>query len=246
MFDQETMSPSESLLTTVGPLQVELDACVKSLGGRPQNGLNDVFKRYCAVHINRAADGFLCLRGEGREFAARMLVRPAMEAMFKLLAVRKEPSLLYRIARYEHEQDEKWARPVAPAGSDHEEAFMRKWDDFTEAYKKAYPDHALTPSPIDLRSLCLKAEVEGYYDSHYRLYCQYTHAALRASTDGLETFSGEDERVIGFAIVTALEATIECGGDSDGFNDLRAKFLAQIDEVEQDGAGQAPLRSESK
>jgi hypothetical protein len=86
----------------VHELRDSLSKSLDSLGGKPRNGIDDGFKIFCAIHINRVADGFLALKGDGRIYAARMLIRPAMEAMFKLLAVKKEPSLLFRIACYEH------------------------------------------------------------------------------------------------------------------------------------------------
>jgi hypothetical protein len=226
-------------------LRASLSKGIDSLGGKPRSGIHEGFKVFCAIHINRVADGFLALKGDGRIYAARMLIRPAMEAMFKLLAVKKEPSLLFRIACYEHEQDEKWARPFAPdEGQEHNAAFQTKWDSFKRAYKESFPDHVLCESSIDLRALAAKAGVGSYYDSHYRLYCQYTHAALNASTDDLEEFAMEDERVIGAALIVATEAVLECGGESDSFHSLRDSFFNNSSE--QDGGGQPATRPESK
>lgn len=221
------MNTSDKPRSDVEDLRMSLACALGSLDGKERNGLGEAFKVFCAIHINRAADGFIALRDLRRDYAARMLVRPAMEAMFKLLAVKREPSLLFRIACYEHQQDEKWARPFAPGASDeHKAAFQTKWESFKNSYAEAYPDHELCESPVDLRALAAKAGVDPYYDSHYRLYCQYTHAALRATTDGLEVFSHEDERVIGFALIVAIEAVLECGGNSNEFSALREKFLA--------------------
>lgn len=203
-----------------------LASSLDSLGGKPRNGLDEAYKGYCAVQINRSVVGFLCLKHNGLDYPARMLVRPAMEAMFKLLAVREDPSLLYRIARSEYEQDKKWAKPFALDSKDvHEEAFKKKWEDFKKEYQQAFPNHPLDDSSIDLRSLAVKARVDPYYDSHYRLYCQFTHAALRASTDDLDVFSGEDERTIGATLIAAIEAVHECGGHNEGFSELRNEFL---------------------
>lgn len=222
------MQTLDYLTVYVEPFQKMLASSLESLGGKSRNGLDEAYKGYCAVQISRSAVGFSCLKRNGLDYSARMLIRPAMEAMFKLLAVKKESSLLYRIARSEHEQDEKWARPFAPGSKDvHEEAFGIKWEDFKKEYQQAFPSHTLVDSSIDLRSLAVKAKVDPYYDSHYRLYCQFTHAALRASNDDLEGFSAEDEGVIGATLIVAIEAVQECGGHVDGFTELRDEFLAQ-------------------
>ena len=224
----------------VEPLQKMLSGSLDSLGGRPRDGLEEAYKGYCAVQINRSTAGFLCLKSNALDYSARMLIRPAMEAMFKILAVRQEPHLLYRIARSEHEQDEKWARPFATGGKElHDEEFEKKWEEFKRNYQQAYPAHPLTDSSIGLRSLAVKAKVDPYYDSHYRLYCQFTHAALRASTDDLDGFSGEDERTIAATLIVAIEAVLECGGDCDGFAKIRNRFLAQ-NKIGEQGAAQNP------
>jgi hypothetical protein len=217
------------------PLQKILASALNSLGGKSRNGLDEAYKGYCAVLINRAAVGFLCLKKNELDYSARMLIRPALEAMFKLLAVKQEPAVLYRIARHEHEEDEKWARPFATCSKDvHDESFKRKWEDFKKEYQQAFPTHPLTDSSISLRSLAAKAKVDPYYDSHYRLYCQFTHATLRASADDLEDFSKEDERTVVATLIVAIESVQDCGGHVEGFATLRDEFLAENKNGEQD------------
>lgn len=236
MFARKIMQTSDYLRVYVDPLQKMLAAALNSVGGKPRNGLDEAYKVYCAVLINRAVVGFLCLKNNELDYSARMLIRPAMEAMFKLLAVKQEPSLLYRIARHEHEQDEKWARRFSPSPKDiHDELFKKKWEDFKREYQQVFPSHSLIDSPIKLRSLAAKAKVDNYYDSHYRLYCQFTHATLRASTDDLEEFSKEDERTIAGTLIVAIEAVHDCGGRIDGFAELRDEFLSEEPIGEQGG-----------
>ena len=242
------MSSPKELLTLVTQLQESLAACLNSLGGRPRNGLEEAFKGFCASHINRAAEGFVVLKGGNRDYSARLLVRPAMEAMFKLLAVKTDPSALYGIARYEHDQDKKWSRPFAPGGEGElTKAFDEKWKQFTEAYRGQHTEQELIPSPIGVRGAAERAHVDRYYDSHYRLYCQYTHAALRATTGDLDTFSGEDERVVGFALIVAIEAVQEFGGLCDPFPSLRSAFFQEVQKVDKavvDNRLPAPSRNE--
>jgi len=213
--EMKTPSPSFDFLDLAERSQQELSAALNSLGGQQSEGLASNFRLYCARHIYRSADGFIALRRTGRNYSARLLIRPAMESMFKLLAVEVDPEVLYRIARYEHEQDKKWARPFVPtSGSSFDSEFEKKWDEFSAAYATQYPDHTRNSSPIDLRSLADKAKAGKYYDSHYRLYCQYTHAALRATTGGLEDFDAEDARSICLPLIVAIQAIIKVGGAS--------------------------------
>lgn len=66
-----------------------------------------------AGHINRAAEGFIFLRRANRVDASKFLIRPAIEAMIRLEAVKRHPELLFRIAYTERNKDHTWRERAA-------------------------------------------------------------------------------------------------------------------------------------
>jgi hypothetical protein len=126
---------SKSLELLVG-FQAEIREALNSLGGKQSQGLMDNYRLYVAAYVNRAADGFIYLRKAGRSDSSKLLIRPAIEALIRLLAIRKKPELLYRIAYTETESDRTWLRAVsASAGEQFDEnAYKKRWDDFKQKY----------------------------------------------------------------------------------------------------------------
>lgn len=208
--------------------QSALSKALNSLAGRESNGLLDHFNVYSARHINLAADGFILLRKEGRIEASRLLVRPAIEAMFRILAVRANPELLARIAFTEHLEDKKWARPHKPKEVlDHEfdDQFKKKWEDFRQLYAKQFPEHAINECKLSTRDAADAASVVKYYDSHYRLFCRHSHAALSAMSGHLESLGGEDERAMAGCTITGIEAVVASGGVCQDLEALRSRLI---------------------
>jgi hypothetical protein len=116
----------------VTEMRQELGNALNSLAGKTRNGLWDSFLGFSAIHINRAAAGFLHLRQATLIDQSKLLIRPALEAMFRIQAVRAEPSLLYRIAYTEHLEDLKLAGPAAKQLGQHcETDFKASWASFT-------------------------------------------------------------------------------------------------------------------
>ena len=210
------MSPTpEELLQTrssavLVKAQLELREALNGLGGKTISGLLDSYRGHTAQLINRAAEAFIYLRDGGRVDASKLLVRPAIEAAFRLQAVNKDPEMLFRIATSEFEEDKKWLRTAAAAAKqDPAEALAQlqtDWDDFKRHYGTAHPCQILKKSKVSTYELAQKAEIEGYYDAYYRFYSQFTHAAFRSSTGDLDDFEHHDSRVMAFCTLIALNA----------------------------------------
>jgi hypothetical protein len=99
-----------ALLSELSPaISVALD----SLGGKMTNGVEDLYYLYASRHINIAVDAFILLRREHRIDGARLLVRPALEAMLRLQAVRVKKYLIYRVLLGEAREADKWFGGVA-------------------------------------------------------------------------------------------------------------------------------------
>jgi hypothetical protein len=200
-------------LELVCEIQTQLAAALNSLAGRKHRGLEDVFPVYCASHVNRAVEGYILLRRQFRLEASRLLIRPTIEATIKMLAVRNQPDLLYRIAYSEWLEEKKFIVSAAQTGgADYLSQHEAKWKEFRKAYCDHFPQHNLADKKLFLQDAAVAAGMEAYYDSAYRLYCQFTHAAFRATTGGLDGLRIHDNRTVGICTLAALEAVASLTG----------------------------------
>jgi hypothetical protein len=204
-------------------MRAELSGALDSLGGKTSNRLFDNFKVYSAAHINRASEGYVFLRQASRNDASRLLIRPAIETMIQLLAVKKQPDLLYRIAYTEWRKEKTW---LGGSGVEHE----KHWDEFKGVYTTQFPEHCLVEKQLSLECAAVVAGIGPYYQSHYRLYCQFEHSAIRAVTGGLNAITDKaDNRTMALCVLTALEAAMSAGGSSANIDTLRERF-SRLDE----------------
>jgi hypothetical protein len=217
-------------LRLVFDMQQQLTTALKSLTGKQHRGLPDTFNVFQASHINRASEGYAFLRKSGRVDASKLLIRPAIEATIRLLAVRKQPDLLYRMAYTERLEDRKWMRgPAVKQGIDFDAEDKKKWDDFTKAYAAHFPDHPLVEEKLWLRDAAVVAGLGPWYDSHYRLYCQFTHAAFRAVVGDLNDLEPHDNRTMALCLLPALEAAESVNATVPLLEELRMR-LSKLDE----------------
>ncbi|HEV2208581.1 MAG TPA: DUF5677 domain-containing protein [Verrucomicrobiae bacterium] len=188
-------------------LQDSLAGVLKSLDGKRGANLFECFLFHTSAYVNRTAEGFVALRQTGRIDASKLLVRPAMEAMFKQQAVLRQPELLYRMAYTERLEDRKLIEPVYHrAGKNYDNLDCRQWEQFKKEYAKQYPNHTKAETKLSLYDAAKAAKIERYYESYYRLYCQTTHAAFRAATGGLKFTDVEDNRTMALCVLGALDA----------------------------------------
>ena len=100
-------------MALLSELQPAIALALDSLGGKMTTGVEDLYYLYASSHINTAVDAFVLLRREHRIDGARLLVRPAIEAMLRLQAVRGKTYLLYRVLLREALEADKWFGAVA-------------------------------------------------------------------------------------------------------------------------------------
>ena len=216
-------------LKLLSDMQAELRDALNELGGRHGDGLLEHYPFYTAAHINRAVEDYVYLRESGRVEASKHLVRTAIEAFIRLQCVRRRPELLFRIAFTDFNEDKKWARSVT--GQDVAKAIRAievKWAAFVQAYRTKYPEHSLTEEELPLRRAAEYAGMEGYYDSHYRLYCRFTHAAFQASIGDLSGFEPEDNRTMTVCALAAVEALAALGASAPNLASLNQRIRADV------------------
>src|SRR4051812_30964390 len=191
--------PETSVLKLLTNLQTELEEALNSLGGKTPKAIGDRYHLHAAAYVNKAVEGYWLLRTQGRIDASKLLVRPAIEAILRIEALRKDPALLIDIAWTEKLEDQKWLQPVAQKhGTPYDDhATQKAWERFESAYKAEFPNTSSKGQKLSLYSAAQAAGLSDYYDSHYRMYCQYAHAALRATGGYLDELTDpEDTRTM--------------------------------------------------
>jgi hypothetical protein len=221
----ETNDDLESLsLDLLADARRELGDALNALGGKVAEGLLENYRFYSSVHINRAADGYLCLRKSGKIDASKLLVRPAIEVAIQLVAIKAKPEALYQIAFDEFQKEKIWAGSLAADSAEAIAGIEKQWADFKLAYREKFPTHAVVEKRPKLRELAKYAGMERYYDTHYRLYCRFTHASLRATTGDLDRFASEDNRTMAICVIAAIESVSSIGAPASNLSSLMDRF----------------------
>jgi hypothetical protein len=228
-----TMPESEEQrsLTLLCDIQEELANGLNSVGGKQSRGALDNYYFHSADHVNRAAEGFIFLRKSGRIDASKLLVRPLIETMFRVEAIQKKPELFYRIAYSETiVEDPKWIGSAASQedATFDQDAHSKRFEEFKAELSKQLPSVKLEDKYISLRGIACVAGMAGYYDSHYRTYCRYTHGALRAIGGFLTDLTDpEDNRAMGLCTWSALNALAAIGAESPNLQSLYQRLQEQ-------------------
>jgi len=218
----------EKSLKLVEDFNNELRDALDSLEGK-KVGLLDTYRFWSSKHLQRGVDGFAFLRRSGRVDGSKFLVRPAIEMMIRLEAARQHPALFYRIAHSEYLQDKHLLRiagddPKLQAQND------KNWEEFKNAFVKEFPT---VPIPnvddrLTIEHLAAKAGLTPFYNSHYRIYCRYTHGALHASTGNIDKATDRaDNQIMAVTALVALDNLISLGAKSSN-RDRLAQRLEDI------------------
>jgi uncharacterized protein DUF5677 len=222
-------------------LQNELGSALASLAGKQSQGFRDNYYNLSAGHINRAAEGFIFLRKELRIDASKFLIRPAIEAMIRLEAVKRQPELLFRIAHTERIKDQKWrTRAAIRRGVTYDVvAEQKQWNEAKKKCVAQFGTHPLDERDLNLRDTAKEIDrnlnrrdtakeiakvMEDYYDDYYLMYSAYTHAALGALTGSLnELTDPEDSATMGLCVFSALDIVATIGASTPNLESLRER-----------------------
>src|SRR5688572_1760359 len=121
-----------------------LAKAINSMGRKTVAGGEPQFVAWMAVFVNMAADGYLLLRKRYRVSASKLLVRPPLEAVFKTLAVLKQPAILFRLA---HDQTKKEKKLLATTPEGEAQA-KKMLQEVEEAFRKARPNITINKAKL--------------------------------------------------------------------------------------------------
>ena len=208
---------------------------LNSLGRHLTKRMEDMYYFYAAKHIHDTLDAFIVLRGQDRLDGARLLVRPALETMLKLRAVRAKPQLLHRAVMADNKELDKWFSSVARR---HELPYTpiserAEWTAFRDRFALQFGAENLDDStPLTAYDAAKAIGIEAYYYSHYRGFSHYTHGLLEAISGSLdELIDPEASRVMLQSAITALDALTYLGANCPNLESLSERATEVLTKI---------------
>jgi hypothetical protein len=188
-------------LAFVEHAQLTLNKGLNGLSGKQHSGGCEHYLVQMSRMVNVASESYVILRKSGRIEGSKLLVRPILEATFNACAVHKDPEFLFGKALEEIDEDGK----------------LFKWDtekkaqeiaNIHAAFAEHCPDLPRTGASMNTWLSATKAGLSEDYQVQYRVYCQYTHGALRAVMGGLTEIDQTDSCVVGRCLALVLKELI--------------------------------------
>jgi len=205
----DAVAEAESL-ELVRKVLSELVTCLEALRGTSWQDPAERYRWLNAKHVRIALDGYLHLRQSGGIDASRLIIRTAVEAFLRLRSVQFHPEVLYRITYGEHLDQVAWVN--ATSGNPQSAAVQAQVDRLEQDYQSAMQSmSAVIPQPPDaakrirIEQLARLANIPGFYDFNYRLYCRYTHANVAALLGDLDDTSPLDNRTMALCGLGAID-----------------------------------------
>jgi hypothetical protein len=202
MKKQPHHGPKElRLLALLTDAQQLLADALNSMASKPVEA-ETTYLMWAAVSVNRAAEGYLWLRKAGRVAASKLLVRPALEAIFWAIAVITKPGFLFRKLYTELEED----RKMFPNNASVLVARKQTLEAMKRAAMKVRPSYPLECKTVRVRDAADAAGLSKVYDGAYRTYCKFTHGAIQAVQGHLDGATDEtDTAVVVWCVLTMLD-----------------------------------------
>ena len=212
----------------------ELSGTLNSLGGKTGRDAAEDYKFWSSSYMGHASQGYIYLRKASGMAESRFLIRPAIEMMIRLEAIRQKPELIYQIGYTETQVDDRiWLRALSKrTGEQFDEVqYDKRWEKFKNECRAQFPSAKLIDAKLTVKDVAVAAGLGDFYDSIYRTYCRYTHAALRAIVGDLnDTVGPEDNLIMAGCVLCAVESLISIGGAAPNLDSLRGRREALVKE----------------
>jgi hypothetical protein len=185
------------LLKLLKQVQKILADALNSLSGKLPPTPESNYLSQSSVLVNKAADGYLHLRKTGRVYASKLLVRPALEATFSGIAAIKKPGFLFRKAYTEWKKDKKLYLNDASAN--------HVLEKLIRSAEKASPNSPIEHTEISVYETAEAAGLVKNYNA-YRVYCQFTHGAIRVMLGKLDEQTNKiDTKIVAWCVLMMLD-----------------------------------------
>jgi len=192
----------QDLLDLLKELRYILGDALDSLANQNQTP-QSAESRYvsdAAVSVNHLSDGYILLRDSGRVHTSKVLIRPLIDIVIKATAATKRKGFLFRIA-YTELQEMKKLYDDTPENA----AEAAKCEEALKRQFSKEPGYPIECKQVNGRYAAEVAEMLENYDTAYRIYCEFTHSAVRAVRGTLNpTTDPIDTTMVIWAVVMML------------------------------------------
>jgi uncharacterized protein DUF5677 len=207
-------SAEDNSLAFASDLQVLLANALDSIAGKTTEA-EISYLIWGASHVNKAAAGYSELRKRHMIHASKIMIRPVIETTAAVVAALKQPGFLFRKAYGEYKEDknllvefrkllEKDNQPTAPLQQQLKE-LERNWEQFNQHWIKTRPHVPKKSEKLRFPDVLHCADLGAWY-AQYRIYCQFTHGALRAASGDLDEMTDPaDNLVIAWLTLITLD-----------------------------------------
>lgn len=177
------------LLKLLKELQSIMAQALNSLGNKKPPTAESLYLSYAANSVNLAADGYILLREPGRVHASKLLIRPMFDIVLSATAVAKKKGFLFRKAYTELEE----AKKIYEKNAANEAGAKKALEDLKRRFQEE-PGYPIECKQVNARYTADVAGLLPVYETAYRIYCEFTHSAMRAvqgqlneATDPIDT-----------------------------------------------------------
>jgi hypothetical protein len=219
--------PSESeSLNLVRDILAATRTSLDSLRGKAVPLSTAKYLLFSAQHVIELTTAYVALRDLGQKYASCQLIRSALEGMYRFEAVLKKPSVLYRIAFSEHQEDKKLLKAFkkTPSFEEYAKQSDLNWENVSQAFRGAFSGEPLNDHPISIWELAVIAERSSDYECFYRYYSQFAHGALRATGQTFTDFAYFDSPTLANVCFVILEGLRSLGASLPDISLLHQRF----------------------
>jgi len=199
-----TNSTEAGSLVFASELQTLLAKALNSIAGKTTEA-EVSYLVWGATHVNKTVAGYVELRKQQMVHASKLLIRPVIEATAAVIAAIKKPEFLFQKAHSEYQQDkkligefrkllEKTGQPTTAVQQQTADA-EKSWQRFERKWTRIRPAHPKKRGEIKFPAVLHAADLDPWY-AQYRLYCQFTHGALRAVAGDLDDMTDPADNLV--------------------------------------------------
>jgi hypothetical protein len=192
----------ESSLALVDELQVLLDDTLKSIHGKEVEPKVS-YLLWGALHMNRLVAGYSVLRKQHMTYASKVMIRPGIETTANVVAALKQPGFLFQKGFSEYKDQKNLLlefRRVLERDNPstvHQEfvELERQWKQFKDYWTTVLPADLVKSKKLRFCDVLQNAGLNDWY-TQYRVYCQFTHGALQASSGDLDEMTDSADNLV--------------------------------------------------
>ncbi|MEK7685907.1 MAG: hypothetical protein AAB466_10845 [Verrucomicrobiota bacterium] len=191
-------------LALITELQALLAKALDSIAGKTTEA-EVSYLIWGASHVNKVVAGYSELRSRHLIHASKIMIRPVIEATAAVVAAIKQPGFRFQKACSEYRDDknllvefrkvlEASKQPTGPV-QQQLAALEKDWGQFKQNWNGLHPAGPKIAKKLLFPDVLHAAGLDAWY-AQYRIYCQFTHGALRATSGDLDEMTDSADNLV--------------------------------------------------